>query len=316
MEVIPEINLFDPKTEKNSRKLITLFNNLTRQGLMALSSVWLREFSFLVSNGTPIPMLSYGTSIDSEVRDFCRVLSRLLEKGKDGDSFNPEEDTQYRRRLLIEASAHQMNPATAPFMWMYLIHIPDIAKIFDEASASAPLKYCKVNPAFREYLLHHPDTKFEPHYTHPENTALHVAVALDDPELVRAMLKHHNVDVVGFFEDRVISWAVLMRRFNVLPMLLEQKPKLNDLTPAKLTVAHWIAGAWIDASIKKREAIKRVWDMFGDKESLLIPCKIKTCSPNFEHHDVKVQNSIYSAHVERSLPGLAPQNICPEPFSL
>jgi hypothetical protein len=283
---------------------------------MALSKVWLREFEYLIHDGTPIPMLSYGTFLDSEVREFCGTLSCLLEKGKDGNNFNPKEDTQYRRKHLIEASAYQINPEVAPHMWMYLIHIPAMAKMFDEAEFARPLTYCKVNPEFREYLLRNPDAKFEPHYTHPENTALHVAVALDDPELVRRMLKHHNIDVVGFFEDRVISWAVLMCRFNVLPMLLEHKPKLNDLTPAKLTVAHWIAGAWVNASLKKRELIKRVWGMFEDKEALLVPCKILTCNPSFEHHDVNIQKGFYSSTIEMSLPGLLPQDICPEPFSL
>ncbi len=315
MEAIPEINVFDPKTESASRRLLELFANLTRNGLMKQSEEWLREFQSLIFAGTPIPYLSYGTSLVSEIQEFCLVLSRLLEKGEHGRDWNSDDDPQDRRKLLINASGYQMDKAIGGFMWMYLIHIPVLSVIIDIADSMEPLTYCQINPAFKKFLLGHPHTKFEPHYTHPENSALHVAVALDDPELVTELLKIHDVNTIGFFKDCPISWAVLMCRMRVLPILLDKGAVLTNLTPANFTVAHWIAGAWIDASQAKRELFSKVWAMIKDQKTLVeTPCKILSLHPIQTYESAEEDDGIFSATVTTELPGLTPRDICPNPF--
>lgn len=291
----PEINYYDPKTEENSRNMGELCHRLSKMVSDDKARAYLGTVRKLLALGTPIPLTNYGTYWNYEVKSFTLVLSRIMERGNAGKFWNADENENFRRQQLIESAGIQMIGEGGPMMWYYLKHAPTLAAVFDEAEKRAPLNFCPINPEFKEWLQANPNTKFEPGHHFPENTALHVAVGLNDKILVDKILASGiSVDAVGFFEDRVISWAILMCHEELTEHILNRNPNLFELTPGKFTPAHWIAGAWIDADETKRAKLCRIWKMISkhSKNDLLVPCKILQINGE----------------------DLLPQDICNEPF--
>lgn len=233
MIFVYEITDYKMHKPTNASQCLQLFESRAKSLRKAKTTVEQLE-EYFAQKGK-IPILSYYTYLNEEL-DFLCCLYYII---TGPDTYNWDTFAEMVRQKTY---LHTINMDVYLYKCIELrnamyVNYPIISDYWEHINRQQILKNLSLNPQKRF-------PPCNPWDNEPQNTTLHVAVALDATNILERLLQSVDVNTNGFFGDAAISWAAILLRVNCYKQLLDNGSRIDNLTTLNLNVFHWFAALW------------------------------------------------------------------------